>query len=97
MRLKITGIVCLLVMLGVSAWFYAHAQGTQSPTGIPIPPNGRFQILAAELDYSAFGGQMKQKTVVRIDTQTGQVWRLQETTDKSGGRYFEWAAVVDDK
>lgn len=97
MRTKIAGIVCLLTILGVCAWVYAHAQSAQTATGMQPTPSGRYQILSAELDFTASGGQLNQKTVIRINTQTGQAWRLQEATDKSGGRYWKWDAVADIK
>lgn len=97
MRTKIAGITCLLVALSLGAWVYARAQHGQTAAGIESTPTERFQVVSAELDFTAIGGQLKQKTAIRIDTQTGQAWRLQEEIDKSGGRYFEWQAIAESK
>ena len=97
MRLKIAGIVCLLVVLGICAWVYTRAQGTPTATGMQATPTGRYQVLSAELDFTAFGGQFHQKTVIRINTQTGQAWRLQEETDKTGGHFWQWQVVEERK
>ena len=72
MKTKIAGIVCVLVLVG--AWVYVHAEATNQPT-LPAGTNGRYQVVPVEFD-SWTAGEPSKKKVIRIDTQTGQTWRI---------------------
>jgi hypothetical protein len=88
MNLKTTGIVCFFVLIG--AWALVHAQAT-SQSNMPAGANGRYQVVAAEIDYSSMGSNLKYKTAIRVDTQTGQTWELTEVDDaKTHGAGFYW-------
>lgn len=94
MKLKIAGILCILVLVG--AWVYIHAQTTAHYT-LPPGSNGRYQIVAVDFDETAMSGMMKHKTAVRIDTQTGKAWELVELEGKGGGRNLYWEELSEYK
>jgi hypothetical protein len=105
MKIKLAGTVCLLVLVG--AWVYIRAQSTPQAiqqTGLPTGPNGRYQIVAADIAMGENWGdkEAKSKTVVRIDTQTGQAWRLIEYADVApnggvGETHLGWTELHDFK
>jgi hypothetical protein len=91
MKMKVAGIVCVLLLIG--AWALVHAQ-TVTPSAssaLPSGSNGRYQVIPADIDFTDMGGKLKHKTAIRIDTQTGQTWELTEVGDlKNGGISFVW-------
>ena len=94
MKTKIAGIFCVLVLIG--AWIYAHAQ-TNTPVALATGPNGRYQVVPVEFN-SRSSEEPNQKMVIRIDTQTGQTWRLLEYADvapdgKEGAHRIGWGKV----
>ncbi len=82
MRLKTLGIAGLVLAVGVFAWTLGHAQQSHAASSpIPAGQNGRYQVIPATIDFSGLGGGTARKqTVIRIDTQTGKVWELFETS-----------------
>jgi hypothetical protein len=94
MKIKIAGIICLFVIVG--AWVYVHAQ-TTAQAALPTGANGRYQVVAADIDYTSMGGNLKHKTAIRIDTQTGWTWELVEIEEKPVGRAFYWLRTNEDK
>jgi hypothetical protein len=103
MKIKVAGIFCVLVLVG--AWVYVKAQTAPqvvAKVGLPLGTNGRYQIVAAEIATGDKWGdkEIKSKTVVRIDTQTGQAWRLVESEDVTpnggeGQTHLSWSEVRD--
>lgn len=95
MKNKTAGIVCILVLVG--AWVYAHTQ-TPASSSLSTGANGRYQVVAAEIDYKNMGGTLGHKTAIRIDTQTGKTWELTEIdNDKGAGGGFYWVPSNDVK
>ena len=105
MKIKFASIVCLVVLSGV--WVYIHAQTAAQAapsTGLPTGPNGRYQIAAVEIAMGQSWGdrEVKAKTVVRIDTQTGKTWRLIEYAETAPGggpgeTHLGWTELHDFK
>lgn len=93
MKLKAAGIVCLLFVIG--ALVYVHAQ-TAAQAALPTGANGRYQVIAADIDFSGMGGTLKHKTAIRIDTQTGQTWEATEIGDGKGGGTFYWVRTINE-
>ena len=83
MKTRVVGIVCVLVIVG--AWAYIHAQAT-AQVALPSGANGRYQVVAVDFDDSI----IKQKSAIKIDTQTGRTWMLTET----GGTGQKKGAIV---
>ena len=92
MKAKFAGIACLLILAG--AWFYIRAQASAGPT-LPIGPNGRYQIIAVDFDPENMAGNMKHRTAIRIDTQTGHAWELTELPTKEGGSNLYWLSLYE--
>ncbi len=92
MKLKIAGLSCLIVLVG--AWVYAHAQIAASTT-LPAGTNGRYQVIAADIDSEGMGGNLKHNTAIRIDTQTGKTWSLDEIDSTDGGMNFYWVPLQE--
>ena len=92
MKAKFAGIVCLLILAG--AWFYIHAQASAGPT-LPTGPNGRYQIMAVDFDPENLAGNLKHKTAIRIDTQTGHTWELLELPVTGGGSRLYWLSMYE--
>jgi hypothetical protein len=67
MKIKIAGIICLFFIVG--AWVYVHAQTTAQaapPTGatqagLPTGAYCRHQVVAADIDYKAWGESLSTK------------------------------------
>ena len=97
MKIKIAAIACLLALIG--AWVYIHAQ-TVPPSGgtalsseaLPTGATGRYQVIAADVDAEGMGGTLKHKTAIRIDTQTGRAWSLDEVDNN-----FYWIPLQEIK
>ena len=87
MKIKIAGIVCLLVLVG--AWVYVRAQ-TATKDVLSTGANGRYQVVAVDFDETVWNGDLKHKSAIRIDTQTGKTWELMEVPAKPGGRALVW-------
>jgi hypothetical protein len=81
MKIRVAGIVCLLILAG--AWVYLHAQNN-AQAALPTGVNGRYQVVPVEFD-DGFAGKPDRKMVIRIDTQTGQTWTLYEYADVTSG------------
>ena len=94
MKIKIAGIICVLALIG--AWAYIHAQ-TTAQTGLPSGQNGRYQIVAMDFDPENLAGNLKHKTAIRIDTQTGHTWELTELPMKDGGSNLYWMELNEAK
>jgi hypothetical protein len=94
MNIRLAGFACILLAIG--AWFYAHAQATPG-AALPTGPNGRYQVVAADIDSEGLGGNLKHKTAIRIDTQTGRAWSLDEIDEKNGGGNFYWVPLQEAK
>jgi hypothetical protein len=89
------------------AWIYIRAQAIPpvQPSGrialpnqassLPSGTNGRYQVIAADIDSEGMGGELKHKTAIRIDTQTGETWSLEEIDDKNGGGNFYWVKLQE--
>ena len=96
MKFKLAGIVLACVLVIVGAWTFVHAQTTATTTPqLPVGANGRYQVIAADIDSEGFNGDMKHKTAIRIDTQTGQTWDLVEIPIHGGGRDFFWMKLQE--
>ena len=58
---------------------FVLAGDNSSPKKMPPAPEGktvgRFQLVAATVDYSLGGAEKARQYLFRIDTATGQVWR----------------------
>ena len=93
MKGKFAGIACILVLIG--AWVYVHAQTAAQQPALPAGSNGRYQVVAADIDSEGLGGQLKHKTAIRVDTQTGKAWSLDEIEDKDGGGNFYWVPLQE--
>ena len=52
------------------------------------PEIGRYQLLYAVI-HDPENGRSEEKTVWKIDTVTGQVWRFAETPQGGGAPFFE--------
>jgi len=84
----------LLVIVG--GWTFAHTQTPTSVVGfgtapLPAGPTGRYQLIAADVDFTGMGGRLKHASALRIDTETGKTWELSEIDDpKTGGISFAW-------
>jgi hypothetical protein len=92
MKGKTAGIACILVLIG--AWVYVHAQPA-AQSAVPAGSNGRYQVVAADIDSEGMGGNLKHKTAIRVDTQTGKAWSLDEIEDKNGGGNFYWVPLQE--
>jgi hypothetical protein len=96
MKTKATGIICLFVIIG--AWAFVHAQATiVAAPSLPAGANGRYQVIAADIDSEGMGGTLKHKTAIRIDSQTGRTWDLVEIPGREGGSNFYWQELQEDK
>ena len=101
--------VCLLSVAGIWAsvraqtstpvaphqWVAAPAE----PYSLPAGTAGRYLIITASID-SVINGPPKEngervpdRTVIRIDTQTGRAWRLVELGDSSGQTTLSWMPI----
>ena len=76
MRLKILGFLCFAASVGFLAFSLVHAQtaATQKPSVAAGNLPGRYQLTTATIDHVV---PDTQHVVLRIDSQTGQVWLLQ--------------------
>jgi len=84
MKSRAVGAVCLLVLIG--AWVYAYARPTATTTlSLPTGAVGRYQVTAADIDIPSTGGELKYKTAIRIDSQTGQTWTISQVKDPTTG------------
>jgi hypothetical protein len=98
MKFKLAGIVLACVLVIVGAWAFVHAQTTATTTPqLPVGANGRYQVIAADIDSEGFNGEMKHKTAIRIDTQTGHTWDLVELPVQGGGSNWYWMSLNEDK
>lgn len=98
MKIKIVvALASLLVIVG--GWTFAHTQTPMSAVGsglapLPTGPTGRYQLIAADVDFTTMGGKFKVTSALRIDTQTGKTWELSELDDpKTGGVSFAWVPL----
>ncbi len=55
-------------------------------------PAGTYQLVVAELDHVQMGSQ---KVLIRVDSRTGQAWRLVQLTDASGAIVFSWMPIAE--
>ena len=87
--------LCWLVLL--SSFTLSLSAQTNQPDGGDSPKNGRYQLIAATLLDTGSGQSVQ--TVMKIDTQTGQVWRLvKHSMELEGGTRFPidgWEEVND--
>lgn len=92
------GIACVLTLIGL--WAYVHAQ-TPTPSSVVklssyAETPGRYRVSQVDLDYPAWGeSNLKEKTAMKVDTQTGQTWLLTEYKDASGAPHLEWVEKSD--
>lgn len=90
-------IVCLLVAASFSAWSIAHAQQHNSASALVAGQNGRYQLSTATIDFSAVNGTPTQRTIIRIDTQTGKTWELENQPTSGGGFESLWIPLNETK
>jgi len=97
MKSKLAGIV-LACLLTAGGWTFIRAQGNAivSPP-LPVGANGRYQVVAADI-APGDDQDMKSKTAIRVDTQTGKTWILTEYQDVTaqgghGERHIRWVAL----
>jgi hypothetical protein len=97
MKAKTAGIACILALIG--AWVYAHALHVPTSTlSLPVGAAGRYQVTAADIDIPSTGGELKYKTAIRIDTQTGQTWTISQVKDPNTGTItLLWAKMDEDR
>jgi hypothetical protein len=96
MKIRLAAIVCILVLIG--AWVYAHARPTPtSSLSLPVGAAGRYQVTSTDIDIPSTGGELKYKTAIRIDTQTGQTWTISQSKDPTTGVItLLWVKVSED-
>ncbi|SPE40204.1 exported hypothetical protein [Candidatus Sulfotelmatobacter sp. SbA7] len=68
---------------------------TNIRSALPEGSVGRYQVIASDIDSQGMGGNLKQKTAIRIDTQTGKTWHLVELPGKEGGSNFYWEELSE--
>jgi hypothetical protein len=97
MNIKFVGIVCSLMVIGTLA--YVHAQPNVSTSqSLPVGSNGRYQVISTDIDIASIAGDLKYKTPVRIDTQTGQAWVVSAAKDpKTGAIDLVWKKLEESK
>jgi hypothetical protein len=84
MKVRFAALACILVLVG--AWVYAHARPTPtSSLSLPVGAAGRYQVTSTDIDIPSTGGELKYKTAIRIDTQTGQTWTISQSKDQNTG------------
>lgn len=94
MKRKVAVGICLFAVVGV--WLYVHAQTTvalKSPEAVSLPTgsSGRYQVIAVETDYPNWReDNIKSKTAIKLDTQTGRSWILTEYKDSKGEPHLNW-------
>lgn len=89
-NLRFLGIACLVLTATFSVWTFGHSQQNKTAVELPAGPNGRYQVTAATVDFSATGGMPAKQTVIRIDTQTGKAWELFEQKAPVSGVQTLW-------
>lgn len=71
MKFKIAGVLCLLALLvGI---VFVYGQTSASHRSAPESASGRYQLFSATIEKVV---PEPQRVVMKIDTQTGQVWML---------------------
>ncbi len=87
---RFLGIAIFVLTTAFSAWTFGHSQQKKTAVELPAGPNGRYQLTAARVDFSATGGMPAKQTVIRIDTQTGKAWELFEQKGPVSGIETLW-------
>jgi hypothetical protein len=105
--MKALVVVCLSILIGALIYLRAQTTTPVHPSGrtglsieanpLPSGANGRYQVIAADIDAEGMGGELKHKTAIRIDTQTGRTWSLDEISDNNGGANFYWVPLQEIK
>ena len=94
MKNKLITATCLA---GIAcAWAYVHGQAGTRPI-LQSGSNGRYQVISADIDAEGLGGNLKHKTSIRIDTETGDTWSLDEIDSSTGGGNFYWVKLQEAK
>jgi len=95
MNIKVLGTTCLILAVGFFAWSLGHSQQTSTAAQAPSGQIGRYQVVTATIDFSSMGGTLQHKAAIRIDTQTGRTWELNEIDLPHGGGSFDWIPLND--
>lgn len=85
-----------LVIIAILLLGWSQVKSQNRPVGEP----GKYQLTGGA--YTTFikakdgGKHVRQESLFKIDTQTGQVWMFMNTIDTTGGKDSEqcWLAVV---
>ena len=98
MNRKISGLICALTLIGV--WAYVQAQTPlPSPISKASPASevsGRYKVIQIDLDMPAWGDDNpKERTAMKIDTQTGRTWLLTQYKDANGTPHLAWVEHSD--
>jgi hypothetical protein len=113
MRFKILGIACVVVAAGLWAYAHGQAGAQPTPShewiALPaeaytLPPgqDGRYQIITASIDSvythrTENGESIPIRTILRIDTQTGRTWRMEELQGTSGYPTQSWVPINESR
>jgi hypothetical protein len=72
-KLLVVSVVALLATLAFEHLF-PHTQAVQAQSS----QSGRYTLLAAPFEYAGKSGNTPTHEILKIDTQTGQVWYMYE-------------------